>query len=77
MLDRLVVAANLFLPFRTSLSSKIIQKKVIPVGWLVVATALFYLPVRPVHGLEEMVLEDGLVVASALFLPGWPFYSMV
>ncbi len=40
-------------------------EEVVLVGRLVVATALF-LPVRPVHGLEEI---GGLVVAAALFLP--------
>jgi hypothetical protein len=36
-------------------------------GGMVVAATLF-LPVQPVHGLEEI---GGLVVAAALFLPVW------
>jgi hypothetical protein len=34
------------------------------------------LPFRPVHGLEEVVLVGGLVVAAALFLPVRPVHGL-
>ncbi len=38
--------------------------------------AALFLPVRPVHGLEEVVLVGVLVVAAALFLPVLPVHGL-